>query len=655
MDYKKQNTYLKFDKSRMVNLEYSLNREILRTNRRGAYHCTTLVECNTRKQHGLLVMPVPQLDDSNHVLLSSFDETVIQHGAEFNLGIHKYDGDNYNPMGHKYIREFNCESLPRTVYRVGGVILVKEKMFSLNTNTILIRYTLLDAHSPTVMRFKPFLAFREINQLTYENTVANHGYREEENGISMCMYSGYPNLYMQFNKNVRFIFDPHWNKGIEYKRDMENGLPYKEDLYVPGYFELPIKKGESIIFSASDALADVDTLIEQFEEGIKQRTPRSSFFNCLKNSGHQFYFRPNKNELYLLSSYPWGRVRAREQFISLPTLTLGVDKPDAFEEIIDTAIPAIENMLQEKPLTGFLSDITNSDVILYIIKCLKKFSETHKDRFYAKYATLVNNLVDFVINDKHPNLKLLENSMVAVDNKIGYPSWMHHPEANGIINIPRTGLLVEINALWYNAIMFNHEIAKNNNNSELEIQMNALAEKIKSAFLDVFLNDGGYLYDYVDDNYVDWSVRPNMLFAITIDYPLLDRRQSKSILDIITKELLTPKGIRSLSPKSIGFRPRVEGSLADRLYSAYNGAAWPWMLDAYMEAYFKIFQRSGLAFIEKLLMDVEDEMSNDCIGSLSAVYDGNIPYSGHGPVSYAISVAGVLRALKLQKMYEDNY
>ena len=116
-------SYLHFDKTLMVNLEESLPREILRTNRAGAYHCTTIVDCNTRKYHGLLVIPVPNLDDENHVLLSSLDETVIQHGAEFNLGLHKYQGNNYSPNGHKYIREFDCEHIPATTYRVGGVIL----------------------------------------------------------------------------------------------------------------------------------------------------------------------------------------------------------------------------------------------------------------------------------------------------------------------------------------------------------------------------------------------------------------------------------------------------------------------------------------------------------------------------------------------------
>ncbi|NLX67669.1 MAG: 4-alpha-glucanotransferase, partial [Bacteroidales bacterium] len=332
-------SYLKFDKELMINLEYSLYRNVLRTNRRGAYQNTSISGCNTTKYQGLLVMPVSYLDDENHLILSSFDETVIQHGAEFNLGIHRYAGDNYNPKGHKYIREFNSDSVPKTIYRIGGVILSKEIMFSSKENRLMIRYTLLDAHSPTIIRFKPFLAFREISQLTRENDQVDKSYREVENGISTCMYSGYPELFMQFNKKPEFIFHPDWYRDIEYLQDLQSGDTFQEDLYVPGYFEMSISKGEEIIFSAGDIVVDTSKLAEEFDFEIGKRTPRSNFYNCLKNSSHQFYYIPQKDKHYLLAGYPWFKVRARDQFIALPGCTLSVDKPQDFELMMDTAIP----------------------------------------------------------------------------------------------------------------------------------------------------------------------------------------------------------------------------------------------------------------------------------------------------------------------------
>ena len=329
-------SYLHFDKTLMINLEESLPREILRTNKSGAYHCTTIVDCNTRKYHGLLVIPVPNLDDENHVLLSSLDETVIQHGAEFNLGLHKYQGNHFSPNGHKYIREFDCEHIPATTYRVGGVILRKEKIFVHHENRILIRYTLVDAHSATTLRFRPFLAFRSVREYTHENSQASRDYQLVENGIKTCMYPGYPELFMQLNKKNEFHYEPNWYKGIEYPKEQERGYDFNEDLYVPGYFEVDIKKGESIIFSAGISEISPRRLKQTFEAEVADRTPRDSFYHCLKNSAHQFHNKQEEDH-YILAGYPWFKCRARDMFVSLPGLTLAVDEIGEFEDVMETA------------------------------------------------------------------------------------------------------------------------------------------------------------------------------------------------------------------------------------------------------------------------------------------------------------------------------
>ena len=333
-------SYLRFDKTLMTNLEESLPREILRTNRSGAYHCSTIVDCNTRKYHGLLVIPVPELDDENHVLLSAMDETVIQHGAEFNLGLHKYHGDNFSPRGHKYIREYECEKVPTTWYRVGGVILKKEKVFVHHEHRILIRYTLVDAHSETILRLRPYLAFRSVREYTHENSQASRKYDIIDNGIKTCMYPGYPELHMQFSKENEFHFTPDWYRGIEYPKEQERGYDFNEDLYVPGYFEFKINKGESVTFSGGISPVDTSKLNQLFADEAEQRTPRKDFKNCLINAAHQFLNKQG-DESYILAGYPWFKCRARDMFVSLPGLTLSVGETSKFEMIMDTAIKAI--------------------------------------------------------------------------------------------------------------------------------------------------------------------------------------------------------------------------------------------------------------------------------------------------------------------------
>ncbi|NDV84579.1 glycogen debranching enzyme N-terminal domain-containing protein [Bacteroides sp. 51] len=638
-------SYLRFDRTLMINLEESLTREILRTNKSGAYHCTTVVDCNTRKYHGLLVIPVPNIDDENHVLLSSLDETVIQHGAEFNLGLHKYQGNNFSPKGHKYIREFDCEKIPVTTYRVGGVILTKEKIFVHHENRILIRYTLVEAHSATTLRFRPFLAFRSVRQYTNENPTASREYQGVENGIKTCMYAGYPELFMQFNKKNEFHFMPDWYRGIEYPKEQERGYDFREDLYVPGYFEVDIKKGESIVFSAGISETSPRQLKRMFDEAVADRTPRDSFFHCLKNSAHQFHNK-QEGEHYILAGYPWFKCRARDLFVSLPGLTLAIDETEEFESIMATAQKAIYDYIAEQPSEYKIYEMDDPDVLLWAVWALQQYAkETNRENCRTKYGQLLEDIMDFFRKRKHNNLFLHENGLLYTNGTDKPVTWMNST-ANGRPVIPRTGYIVEINALWYNAMRFIADLFREHN-EPLARSLDAQAEVTGVSFVEVFRNEFGYLLDYVDGNMMDWSVRPNMIFAVALDYSPLDRAQKKQVLDIITKELLTPKGIRSLSPKSGGYNPNYVGPQIQRDYAYHQGTAWPWLMGFYLEAYLRIYKMSGISFVERQLIGFEEEITAHCIGTISELFDGNPPFKGRGAISFAMNVAEILRILKL--------
>ena len=545
-------SYLKFDKTLMTNLEEALPREILRTNRSGAYHCTTIVDCNTRKYHGLLVIPVPELDDENHVLLSSLDETVIQHGAEFNLGLHKYQGDNYSPRGHKYIREFECEKVPTTIYRV----------------------------------------------------------------------------------------------------EQERGYDFNEDLYVPGYFEVEIKKGESIVFSGGVSEIGTRSLKKTFEDEVEERTPRDTFRHCLINAAHQF-LNKQENEFYILAGYPWFKCRARDLFISLPGLTLAINEVSKFEMVMETACKAIYNFIRNEPSQIKIYEMEHPDILLWAVWCIQQYAKmVSREACRGKYGVLLEDIMRFLCQDKHPNLILHDNGLLYTYGTNRAVTWMNST-VNGHPVIPRTGYIVEINTLWYNALRFAGELSGEAGNNALAESLGALAEKSGKSFVNVFLNEYGYLLDYVDGNMMEWSVRPNMIFAVAFDYSPLNSSQKKGVLDIVTKELLTPKGLRSLSPKSGGYNPNYVGPQIQRDYAYHQGTAWPWLAGFYFEAYLRIYKMSGIGFIERYLIGYEDEMSSHCIGSISELFDGNPPFKGRGAISFAMNVAEILRILYLLSKY--NY
>lgn len=639
-------SYLKFDKNLMINLEQSLPKEMLRTNRSGAYHCTTIVGCNTRKQHGLLVIPIPEMDDEAHILLSSLDETVVQHGAEFNLGLHQYGENTYSPNGHKYIREFNCEVIPAIIFRVGGVILKKEKVFISHQNRLLIRYTLMEAHSDTTLKFRPFLAFRNANDLVMENPNINKTMRDVPNGKATCLYQGYPELFMQFNKDVKWVDDGHWYKGIEYYKDKDRGVPYKEDLWVPGYFELPIKKGESIIFSASTVETDPAEFERTYNNEIKSRTYRTSFYNCLKNSAKQFYLK-NEHGDYIMAGYPWYNVRARDELIALPGCTLAIKHEEDYHRILNTFLNSLERNIKTGQKDEVIHEIDLPDIPLWTIWAIQQYSRNTDLRgCREKYGEAVKRIVDYIRKGEIRNLRLNENGLVSSEGRDKPITWLS-ASIDGRPIIPRTGYILEFNALWYNALRFLHDMYAEEPGMETFVaELKELANTCGKSFVDTFLNGYGYLYDYVNGTYTDLEVRPNMAIAIGLEYSPLDRRQRKKVLDFCTRELLTPKGLRSLSPKSQNYRPIYVGNPTEREYTVHQGPARPWLFGFYADAYFKVFGMSGLSFIERMLIGYEDEMSEGCIGSLSEMYDANPPYTGRGAVSTSKNVGGILSVIK---------
>jgi len=592
------------------------------------------------------------MDDDNHVLLSSLDPTVIQHGAAFNLGLHKYQGDNFSPKGHKYIREFDCDKVPTTVYRVGGVVLKKEVVFQHYEDRILIRYTLVDANSQTTLQFRPFLAFRSVRQFTHENSVASRDYKEVDNGISTCMYEGYPQLFMQFSKKNEFRFEPYWYRGLEYPKEQERGYASNEDLYVPGYFEMTIRKGESIVFSASTSETSTSKLKKMFDKEIETRSPRDNFFHCLVNAAHQFHNREANDDRYIFAGYPWFKCRARDQFISLPGLTLSIEEQNYFELVMQTAERGLREFMEGRELTVKIYEIEKPDVPLWCIWAIQQYArEVGRERCEKLYGKLLNDIVKFIESGSHPNLSLEKNGLLYADGKNEAITWMNST-VNGRPVVPRSGFIVEFNALWFNALKFVASMATLRGDDSKAEHYEQLAEKCKASFVETFLNDYGYLYDYVDGNMIEWSVRPNMIIAVALDYSPLDEKQKKGVLDVCTRELLTPKGLRSLSPKSGGYNPMYVGEQTQRDYAYHQGTAWPWLGGFYLEACLKLYKRTRLSFVERQMVGYEDEMYQHCIGTLPELFDGNPPFRGRGAISFAMNVAEVLRTLELLEKYK---
>lgn len=644
--------YLKFDRNNMSNLEVSLNKEILRTNRRGAYHASSIVGCNTRKYHGLLVVPGALVNGHGNLLLSSLDETVIQHEAEFNLAVHKFKDGTVAPNGHKYIREFDIDIIPKTLYRVGGVVLSKEIIFSHRANRILIRYTLLEAPATTTLRFRPILAFRNVTELTSENDNVNWDYKTVENGVSMCLYQGYPDLYMQFSVPVRWVHSPVWYKDFFYEREQERGHACVEDLPNPGYFECNIHEGESVIFVAGDEETSPQELHDIFEKSLSIRAPRRCFTDCLINSADQFYLRINDERFYLLAGYPWFGVKARDQFMNLSTCTFGIGKPERFDLIFDTAWPALLHFMETGEGDKTIKGIELPDTLLWATFAIQDYAKWEGiEQARYKYGEKLRTILSYLMESRHPMMRRVENGLLYTISKDGSPvTWMD-ASIQGVPVVDRQGYIVEVNALWYNALCFQQEMFGDTDEDQRDF-----IEKVAESFVRVFVNEHNYLFDYVCEGRMqDWNVRPNMILAVGLPYSPLSRDLQRSVLNIVTKELLTPKGLRTVSPKSPYYRGYCNGTLDERAYASFQGAVWPWLMYPYLSAYLKLFKTSGLSFVERMLISFEDELTLHAVGTISEMYDATPPFVGRGGISYAGSVAAILRIQhRLNNFYLEN-
>lgn len=645
--------YITFEKNQLVNLEYSLTKELIRTSREGAYSSSTIINCNTRKYHGLLVMPQPAIDEGNHVLLSSFDETVIQHNAEFNLAIHKYQGEVYSPKGHKYLNDFTSDPIPKLSYHVGGVELTKEMLFSLKDGRVITKYTLVEAHSPTKLRFKPFLAFRNIHSLTRANYDVDTSYEAIDNGIKLRMYRGYSYLFLQFSKEPEYVHVPDWYYNIEYIREKARGYDYLEDLYVPGYFEVPIEKGESIYFSAGVEAVAPGSLARSFNSEIHRRVPRTSYENCLLNAAQQFIVKRGK-KTEVISGYPWFGRWGRDTFIALPGLTLVTGEFKTAKAVLDTMVQQLKGPLFPNMGIGEKAIYNSADTPLWFFWALQQYGmyTDTTSKLWKEYGKYMKAILYGYKEGTAYNIKLHDNNLIFSGEPGHAVTWMD-AVVDGKPVTPRVGYCVEINALWYNALLFALQLASQAGDDQFTRDWQETATNFPESFINNFWDEKkGYLADYTNGDYKDFSVRPNQVIATSLPYTPLPESMRNSILERVKSELLTPRGLRSLAPKNVLYKGVYEGNQAQRDHAYHQGSVHPWLLGHFAEAYLNIHQKAALQMIKDIYYGFEDEMMEHGIGTISEVYDGDPPHRGAGAISQAWCVAELLRINSLIKSYK---
>ena len=643
--------FLKFNKSELVNLEYSLKREIIAANESGAYCNTSIVTCNTRRYHGLLAVPVQELGGGKYMLLSALDESLVLGGKQFNLGIHCY-GDTYEPRGHKYIVDFDAAPVPVVTYKVGGILFTKTIMMVPDNDQVLIKYELLQAPKKVSLMLKPFLAFRSVHSLTSQNAEAYTQPEEVDGGVSFRLYNGFPDLNLQVSGASTYKHHPYWYNGVTYSDEYRRGFDCREDLFVPGIFQLELKPGESVVFSASVNEINPRGLKRKFTDTLKKMGTIESYHDLLVHNAQQFKLDLG-DKARINAGFSWLETGLlRETIVSLPGLTLYADGDCAqFEKILDTLIEDEQERLFHRT-TQCEAPLRLTETIQQYIR----FSGKEK-QIWKKYGQTLKQIIESYAPGQRKEIVMHPNGLLWAQMDGVALSWMN-AYVHGRPVTERAGYQVETNAFWYNALCFAIDMENKygpKKDNAFVARWTPVRDLVKQNFQPTFWReDWGYLVDYVNGGPHDQAVRPNQLFAVCLEYSPVDDEVLSEVVMTINDELLTKRGIRSLSPRNEAYRGVYEGSQIDRDLAYHQGCAFPDLLAPYIDVCFKMMGETFYGCAKYLTEGFLQDISKHGVGAFSELYDGDPPHEPHGAIASAMSTAALLRIEYIMNQYKKE-
>ena len=640
-----------FDNAQLTDFNSSSEKEFLETNKTGAYCSSSLVLCNTRKYHGLLVARQPQIDDHSYVLLSSVNETITTQEQEYQLGTQQYP-NTLHPKGFSFLHSYDGDTIPTWIFKVGTVVLKKEMLLVANEDRVLIRYSCIEGKESIDFKLDPFSVCRKIHTVGKCNEAAGLSAVEVEQGIEYKMYAHYDSLFLQFSKKTEFIAAPNWFYNVEYLRELERGYEFREDVFSPGYFVTTLKKGESILFSAGTKKTSAKKLAALFEAELSAVNRVENFGDCLEKAADQFIVNTKKGT-EVCAGYHWFGRWGRDTFISLPGLTLTRGKADVCKSILDTMLKDLKGGLLTNIGAGDEARYNSADASLWFFWALQKYS-AHTSTSKKVWKDYGAKMKDILVNYRKGtlyNIHMQENGLLYGGQEDVALTWMDAMVDNRPVT-PRAGLAVDLNALWYNAICFALESASIAGDKEFIEEWKDIPPRLKAAFKNLFWSvDNSYLADCIDGNHFDWSIRPNQVFAISLPYPLIEGEMAASVLEIVKKKLLTPRGLRTLSQNDRMYSGFYRGNQRERDMMYHQGVVWPWLLGHFAEAYLKVHGNEAKYFIQEIYDSFASAIYEYGVGSIAEIYDGDAPHKAVGTISQAWSVAELLR---IREMIEAN-
>jgi predicted glycogen debranching enzyme len=636
------------------------DREWIITNGLGGYASSTVRGMNTRKYHGLLVAAItPPV--YRRVMLSSLDEEIQVGNRTYQLAVHQYTGA-VHPQGHRYLQNFSAEPFPTFRYLTEDISIIKKIMMVHEENTTIVRYDISNPGSDSIIfRVFPLVNNRNIHELT---TSKEMRLEQQAHETGTALSNGQDGLYM--DSNIPFIPQAYWYYDLLYEADMSRGYPYREDNFNPGYFEIDIGKGESSFFivastsSISLEMDDIDRILYSEMQRRSKLTEKQAYDDGLVNrliaAGESFIVRrQSTGSRSIIAGYHWYADWGRDSMISLTGLTLVTGRFDDARSILTTFASScseglIPNFFPDDP--SYPPVYNTVDASLWFIHALGKYLDYTGDLDFIKsmWGT-VEDIIGYYRKGTKYGIGMDEDGLIFQGGQL---TWMDAKVGDREIT-PRKGKTCEINALWYNALM--HASSMGEQLGRDTSGFLRIAELAKESFVEKFWNkDRSCLYDCIPGPegsgnekpawIKDASVRPNQILAVSLPFTMLPLQLEKTIVEVVRKELLTPYGLRTLSPSDPGYIGRYQGNTESRDAAYHNGTVWPWLMGPYITAYIKVNGSSEKSRrdMQVLLEGLRGHLDEAGIGTVSEVFDGNTPHRPGGCISQAWSVAEIMRA-----------
>jgi len=636
-------------------LDRALSLEWLETNGRGGCASGTVAVANTRRYHALL-LTARKPPSERVVLVNHLEEWLDIDGQTIPLSTNLYPGA-VHPSGYEHCIEFSTDPWPIWIFDCNGVTVQREILSIHGRDIVVARWKLVGKKSlRALLRVRPKLTGRDYHGTHHENGSLSTG---AQIGAGMVLWQPYSDLPpVRAFHSGGYRHEPDWYRHIQFPIERQRGLDAEEDWWSPGEFTFDLESGsaKTLAFTSEtiDRL-DVAALAKQEKsrrDTVRQAAPVADSLAGELWGAADMYISERGMQHTVIAGYPWFTDWGRDAFISLPGLCLVTGRLDiAWQVIASFAALVSEGMVPNRfPDAGEQPEYNTIDASLWFIHAIDRYLAASRDEVRVRETAwpAVKQILNGYRRGTRYGIRMDEDGLITGGVSGAQLTWMDAKVGDWVVT-PRHGKPVEIQALWVRALVVGETLARAFDEANYADRCRSDRSKAMASFRKRFwYEQGGYLYDVIDGpEGNDASLRPNQLYAISLDDELVPRDKAQQILRLVKEQLLTPVGLRTLSPTDSRYRARYEGGVLERDSAYHQGTVWPFLLGSFVTAWIKVYGKNAASLKQarSFLDGIDAHIKEACLGQVSEIFDAEAPHAPRGCYAQAWSVAEPLRVL----------